>query len=306
MTSTRWEEKIVAPFGEVLTAMVTPMRPDGAVDYEKAKRLAQYLVDHGSDGLVVAGTTGESPTLTADEKVALFEAVAEAVAGRAKVIAGTGSYDTRESIELTRRAERTGVDGVMLVVPYYNRPPQEGLYRHFKAVAEATRLAVMLYNVPSRTGRNLEPETVARLAELPNVVALKEAAGDMEQVTRIRRAVPDGFTIYSGEDSLTLPMLTLGAAGVVSVASHLIGDDIKAMIRAHREGDLAKAAELHQRMLPVFKAMFVTTNPIPVKWAMSLIGMEMGPPRLPLVEPSAAEKARIEAALREYGLLSAG
>lgn len=293
----------MTPFGEVLTAMVTPMRQDGAVDYGKARQLAEYLVAHGSDGLVVAGTTGESPTLSADEKLALFETVAGAVRGRAKVIAGTGSYDTAESIALTRRAESAGVDGVMLVVPYYNRPPQEGLYRHFRAIAESTSLPVLLYNVPLRTGRNLEAETVGRLAQVPNIVAIKEAAGDMEQVTRIRQATPASFAIYSGEDSLTLPMLTLGAAGVVSVASHVVGDDIKAMIRAHREGDLARAVKLHQRMMPVFKALFVTTNPIPVKWAMSLLGMDMGPFRLPLVEPSEAEKAKIESALRAYGLL---
>lgn len=293
----------MTPFGELLTAMVTPMRQDGAVDFDKAAKLAEYLVDHGSDGVVVCGTTGESPTLDADEKVGLFEAVMQAVGDRAKVIAGTGTYDTRESIELTRRAEGVGVHGVMLVVPYYNRPPQEGLYRHFRAIAEATRLPVMLYNVPSRTGRNLEVETVARLALLPNVVAIKEAAGDMEQVTQLRRSTPESFAIYSGEDSLTLPMLSLGAVGVVSVASHVVGDDIKAMIRAFKEGRTAEATELHQKLMPVFKAMFVTTNPIPVKWAMSLLGMDMGPFRLPLVEPTPAEKERIQQTLERYGLI---
>lgn len=293
----------MTPFGELLTAMVTPMRQDGAVDFDKAAKLAEYLVHHGSDGVVVCGTTGESPTLDADEKVGLFEAVMQAVGDRAKVIAGTGTYDTRESIELTRRAEGVGVHGIMLVVPYYNRPPQEGLYRHFRAIAEATRLPVMLYNVPSRTGRNLEVETVARLALLPNVVAIKEAAGDMEQVTQLRRSTPESFAIYSGEDSLTLPMLSLGAVGVVSVASHVVGDDIKAMIRAFKEGRTAEATELHQKLMPVFKAMFVTTNPIPVKWAMSLLGMDMGPFRLPLVEPTPAEKERIQQTLERYGLI---
>lgn len=293
----------MTPFGELLTAMVTPMRQDGAVDFDKAAKLAEYLVHHGSDGVVVCGTTGESPTLDADEKVGLFEAVMQAVGDRAKVIAGTGTYDTRESIELTRRAEGVGVHGVMLVVPYYNRPPQEGLYRHFRAIAEATRLPVMLYNVPSRTGRNLEVETVARLALLPNVVAIKEAAGDMEQVTQLRRSTPESFAIYSGEDSLTLPMLSLGAVGVVSVASHVVGDDIKAMIRAFKEGRTAEATELHQKLMSVFKAMFVTTNPIPVKWAMSLLGMDMGPFRLPLVEPTPAEKERIQQTLERYGLI---
>lgn len=293
----------MTPFGEVLTAMVTPMRQDGAVDYEKAGRLAEYLVNHGSDGVVVCGTTGESPTLSADEKAAIFEAVLEAVGGRAKVIAGTGTYDTQESIALTRRAEAIGVDGIMLVVPYYNRPPQEGLYRHFRAIADQTSLPVMLYNVPSRTGRNLEVETVARLALLSNVVAIKEAAGDMEQVARLVQSTPDSFAVYSGEDSLTLPMLSLGAVGVVSVASHVIGDDIKAMVAAHKAGDVAKAAALHHKMLPVMKALFVTTNPIPVKWAMSLLGMDMGPFRLPLVPPTPAEQAHIQEALTRYGLL---
>lgn len=293
----------MTPFGEVLTAMVTPMRQDGAVDYDKARKLAEYLVDHGSDGLVVCGTTGESPTLTADEKAGMYEAVLEAVGGRAKVIAGTGTYDTRESIALTRRAEAIGVHGVMLVVPYYNRPPQEGLYRHFRAIAEQTSLPVMLYNVPTRTGRNLEVDTVARLAQLPNVVAIKEAAGDMEQVSRLVQSTPDSFAVYSGDDSLTLPMLSLGAVGVVSVASHVIGDDFKAMISAFKAGDVAKAAALHHKMLPLMKAMSVTTNPIPVKWAMSLLGMDMGPFRLPLVPPSPTEQAVIEGALSRYGLI---
>lgn len=291
------------PFGEVLTAMVTPMRQDGAVDFDKAKQLAKHLVENGSDGLVVAGTTGESPTLTADEKLGLFRAVVEAVGGRAKVIAGTGSYNTGESVQLTRKAEAEGVDGIMLVVPYYNKPPQEGLYRHFRAVAEATSLPVMLYNVPSRTSRNLEAETVARLAQLPNVVAIKEAAGDMEQLTRIVQSTPDTFAVYSGEDSLTLPMLSLGAVGVVSVASHVVGNEIREMIRAYKAGEHARAAELHRRLTPIFKALFITTNPIPVKWSLSLLGMEMGPLRLPLTDPSPSEKLHIEQAFRRFGLI---
>lgn len=291
------------PFGEVLTAMVTPMREDGAVDFEKAKRLAAYLVENGSDGVVVAGTTGESPALSGDEKLELFRAVVEAVGGRAKVIAGTGTYNTAESVRLTREAERTGVDGVMAVVPYYNKPPQEGLYQHFRAIAEATSLPVMLYNVPSRTSRNLEAETVARLAQLPNVVALKEAAGDMDQLTRIVQATPGSFAVYSGEDSLTLPMLSLGAVGVVSVASHVVGREIREMIRAFKAGEHGRAAELHRKLSPVFKALFVTTNPIPVKWGLSLLGMEMGPLRLPLTEPSPHEKKQIEEAFRRVGLI---
>jgi len=293
----------VTPFGEVLTAMVTPMRPDESVDLEKAKELARFLVDHGSDGLVVCGTTGESPTLTADEKLSLFEAVVEAVGDRATVIAGTGSYNTHESVSLTAKASSTGVDGVMLVVPYYNKPPQEGLYQHFRKVSEATELPVMLYNVPPRTSRNLEPETVARLAELPNIVAIKEAAGDMEQVSRLKARLPESFAIYSGEDSLTLPMLSLGAVGVVSVASHVVGETIKEMIQAFRSGDTDAARACHDRLMPVFKALFVTTNPIPVKWAMSLFGLDMGPFRLPLVPPTPAEQATVKEALRNFGVL---
>lgn len=284
--------------------MATPMRQDGAVDFEMAGRLAQYLVDHGSDGVVVSGTTGESPTLTVEEKVELVRAVVAAVGDRAHVIAGTGSYDTEASVELTRRVSSAGAHGVMAVVPYYNKPPQEGLYRHFRAIAEATDLPVMLYNVPSRTSRNLEAATVIRLAQVPNIVAIKEAAGDMEQVTEIARGTDGALAIYSGEDSLTLPMLALGAVGVVSVASHVVGPDIKAMIQAFHAGEVAKARELHNRLLPVFRAMFITTNPIPVKWAMSLLGFDLGPFRLPLVPPTPEEQARIQEALRRYGVIA--
>lgn len=293
----------MTPFGEVLTAMATPMRPDGSVDLVKAGELANFLVDNGSDGVVVSGTTGESPTLTAEEKMDLFEAVVSAVGQRARVIAGVGSYSTHDSVTLATRVSSLGVHGVMAVVPYYNKPPQDALYRHFRAIAEATPLPVMLYNVPSRTARNLEATTVARLAKLPNVVAIKEAAGDMEQVTEIRRLTDHSFAIYSGEDSLTLPMLALGAVGVVSVASHVVGKEIKAMIQAFGAGNIEEARELHERLLPVFKALFVTTNPIPVKWSMSLLGMDLGPFRLPLVEPTPAEKAHIEEVLRRFGAL---
>ena len=285
--------------------MVTPMRPDGALDLSKAQELARFLVDNGSDGVVVSGTTGESPTLTTQEKLDLFEAVVGAVRGKAYVIAGVGSYNTHESVTLARQVSQMGVDGVMLVVPYYNKPPQDGLYRHFRAIAEATPLPVMLYNVPSRTSRNLEPETVARLAKLSNVVAIKEAAGDMEQVTRIRRATAgEEFAIYSGEDSLTLPMLALGSVGVVSVASHVVGKEIKQMVRSFHSGDVETARTIHERLMPIFKALFVTTNPIPVKWAMSLLGMDMGPFRLPLVPPTPAEREHVEEALRRGGVIS--
>lgn len=293
----------MSPFGEVLTAMVTPMRPDGAVDFDKAARLAEHLAENGSDGVVVCGTTGESPTLTDDEKLELFRVVAGTVGSRVKVVAGTGSYDTHASVELTRQAASTGVHGVMAVVPYYNKPPQDGLYRHFRAIAQATSLPVMLYNVPVRTVTNLEADTVARLARVENIVAIKEASGDLEQTTHLYKATPGRFAIYSGEDSLTLPMLALGAVGVVSVASHVAGKEIKAMVEAFKRGETSEARAIHDRLMPVFKALFVTTNPIPVKWAMSLLNLDMGPFRLPLVEPTAAEKAHIREVLSTAGLI---
>ncbi len=294
---------MLTPFGEVLTAMATPMRADGSIDLQKAGALAEFLIENGSDGLVVSGTTGESPTLSAEEKLELTQAVVQAVGGRAKVVMGTGSYNTQESVELTRRASSLKIDGVMAVVPYYNKPPQEGLYQHFRAIAEATSLPVMLYNVPSRTSRNLEPETVARLSTLPNVLAVKEAAGDMEQLTFIKKSTDESFAVYSGEDSLTLPMLSLGAVGVVSVASHVVGKEIKAMIRAFMAGETREARLIHERLMPVFKALFITTNPIPVKWAMGLLGLDLGPFRAPMVAPSPSERAHIEETLRRSGVI---
>lgn len=293
----------MAPFGEVITAMCTPMRPDGAVDFDQAEKLAVYLAEHGSDGIVVAGTTGESPTLSPDEKLGLFKAVVNAVGGRVKVIAGTGNYNTHESALLTRKAESCGVDGIMLVTPYYNKPPQEGLIRHFRHIAQNTSLPVMLYNVPPRTGRNLEPESVARLAQVPNIVSIKEAAGQMDQVTKLRTLLPQDFAIYSGDDPFTLPMLALGADGVVSVASHVVGPEIKQMIQAFKSGDTVRATEIHEKLTPIFRALFITTNPIPVKWSMSLLGMDLGPFRLPLVEPTPAEKAHIRETFARYGLI---
>ncbi|MDN5346707.1 MAG: 4-hydroxy-tetrahydrodipicolinate synthase [Clostridia bacterium] len=292
-------------WGRILTAMVTPFKADGSLDVEGARRLASYLVEHGSDGLVVAGTTGESPTLTHEEKLALFKAVKEEVGGRATVIAGTGTNSTAASIELSKEAEETGVDGLMLVVPYYNRPSQEGLYRHFKAVAEATSLPILLYNIPSRTGRNMEVDTVSRLAEIKNIVALKEASGDLDQAAAILRKVPEGFLLYSGDDSLTLPMMAVGGYGIVSVASHVVGEKMQAMIQAFLSGDVARAARLHQELMPTFKALFVTTNPVPVKAALNMLGLPAGPVRLPLVEPTEAELLKIEAGLKAAGLLQA-
>ncbi|WP_406678436.1 4-hydroxy-tetrahydrodipicolinate synthase [Moorella sp. ACPs] len=294
------------PWGRILTAMVTPFTADGKLDLDGAKKLAAYLVDHGSDGLVVAGTTGESPALSHEEKIALFRAVKEAVGGRAAVIAGTGTNSTAASIELSREAEALGVDGLMLVVPYYNRPSQEGLYQHFKAIAGAVSLPIILYNIPSRTGRNMEAATTLRLAEIKNIVAVKEASGDLDQATAIIREAPAGFLVYSGDDSLTLPLMAVGAYGIISVAAHVAGDKMQAMVRAFVSGDVAGAAALHRELFPLFKALFITTNPVPVKEALQMLGLPAGPVRLPLVGASPAEKEKIAAALQAAGILPAG
>lgn len=290
--------------GRLLTAMVTPMRQDGSVDYGAAADLAVRLVESGSDGVVVCGTTGESPTLTDDEKVGLFKAVVEAVGGRATVVAGTGSNDTHHSIELTKRAEKAGVDAILAVVPYYNRPPQEGLYRHFEAIARATSLPVILYNIPGRTGQNLSPETTARLAAIENVVALKDSTGQLDHVSQVRRLTPPDFLIYSGDDSLTLPILAVGGAGVVSVASHLVGRRIREMIEAFLAGSVERARQIHLELFGLFKALFVTTNPIPVKKALQLAGINVGPVRPPLVEATEAETRVIRQAMAELGLVA--
>jgi 4-hydroxy-tetrahydrodipicolinate synthase len=290
-------------FGQVITAMVTPMDRTLAVDYDRAAALAKRLVDSASDGLVVCGTTGEAPTLTDDEKIRLFRTVREAVGPRAKVIAGTGTYDTAHSVHLTREAERAGCDGVLLVNPYYNKPSQEGLYRHFKTVAESTSLPVMLYNIQGRTSVNCEPATIARLAEVPNIVAVKEASGSLDQISQIRKITPPEFHLYSGDDSLTLPLLAVGGTGVVSVASHLAGREIKAMIQAYQAGDIRQAQALHFRLWPLFKVLFITTNPVPVKAALALSGFDVGSLRLPLVDATAKEREQIGAVLKELALI---
>lgn len=290
-------------FGRLMTAMITPFHPDESVDHAGAARIARHLVETGSDTLVVTGTTGEAPTLTAGEKLSLYRTVKEAVGGRAKVIAGTGGYCTRESIELTREAERVGVDGAMLVVPYYNNPPQEGLYRHFRTVAESTALPTILYNIPSRSPRNMEAATTLRLAEVPNIVAVKEASGKLEQVAEIVAGAPGGFRVYSGDDAATLPLMSMGAFGVISVASHVAGRQIRQMIDAFVAGRPTEAAELHGRLLPLFQACFCTTNPIPVKAAVSLLGLPAGGVRLPLIPADDAVIGKVRAAMRELGLL---
>ena len=292
----------MSSFGQVITAMVTPMDRDLAVDYDRAAALAKRLIDAGSDGLVVCGTTGESPTLSDEEKIRLFRVVREAVGGGAKVIAGTGTYDTKHSIHLTREAERAGCDGVLLVNPYYNKPSQEGLYRHFKAIAESTRLPVMLYNIQGRTSVNCEPATIARLAQVPNIVAVKEASGSLDQMSQIRKLTPPQFDLYSGDDSLTLPLLAVGGTGVVSVAAHLAGREIKAMIAAFQAGDVRQALALHLRLWPLFKVLFIATNPTPVKAALAMSGFDAGGLRLPLIEATGKEREQIGLVLKELAL----
>jgi len=291
-------------FGRVITAMITPFRADGAIAYDVAAALAEHLVANGSDSLVVCGTTGESPTLTWEEEFQLFQTVQQAVAGKAKVIAGTGSNSTREAIHATTKAAELGLDGALLVVPYYNKPPQEGLDAHFRAIATAVpEFPLMLYNIPGRTGQNLLPETVVRLAELPNIVAIKEASGNLDQASALRSQLPDTFRIYSGDDSLTLPLLAVGGYGVVSVASHLVGIQLQHMIQAYIQGNTATATALHCQLLPLFKALFVTTNPIPIKAALTLQGWSVGDPRLPLVAANEGVINQIKPVLLSLGLL---
>jgi 4-hydroxy-tetrahydrodipicolinate synthase len=285
--------------GRVITAMVTPFDEEGHVNYKVAEQLANYLVTHGSDGIVVCGTTGESPTLSWDEEYQLFQVVKSAVSGRGKIIAGTGSNSTTEAIEATQKAAQLGLDGSLQVVPYYNKPPQEGLYEHFRAIAiSCSDFPLMLYNIPGRTGQNLLPETVAKLAEIDNIVAIKEASGNLEQVSSIRRLTPSEFAIYSGDDALTLPILSVGGTGVVSVASHLVGEQIQAMVQAFEQGNTKLATEINTKLSPLFKALFCTTNPIPVKAALNLIGWKVGGLRLPLCEISPNLKQNVETALK--------
>jgi len=290
-------------WGPVVTAMVTPFNENLEVNYDAAQALAELLVQTGSSGLVVSGTTGESPTLTHEEKITPFRKVKEAVGNRAAVLAGTSTYDTAESVRLSQEAERAGVDGLLLVAPYYNRPSQEGLYQHFKTIAHAVDLPVMIYNIPGRTGVNVEPSTLLRLAEITNVVAVKEASGNLNQMSEICAGAPDGFLVYSGDDSLTLPLLAVGGVGVVSVASHVVGRDIRRMCEAFFAGKVQEATKLHHRMLPLFKALFCTTNPVPVKAALNMLGANVGGVRLPLVEANDREREIIRKALRDYGLL---
>lgn len=289
-------------FGQVLTAMVTPFDQNGEIDFNATKMLVEHLITNGTDGLVVAGTTGESPTLTTEEKIELFKCVVKAAAGRVHVIAGTGSNNTQASISLTKLAEETGVDGIMLVAPYYNKPSQEGLYQHFKTIAESTSLPVMLYNIPGRSIVNISVETIVRLSEIPNVVSIKEASGNLDAMAEIISKTPSDFTLYSGDDGLTIPVLAIGGTGVISVASHIIGNDMQEMINAFKNGDVQKAAAIHRNLLPIMRALFIAPSPSPVKAALNLNGIQVGGVRLPMVPLSNKEQSALEKVLQTSGI----
>jgi len=286
--------------GRMLTAMVTPFNDKGEVDYDQAKKLALALMDSGSEGLVVVGTTGESPTLVREEEYELFRVVKEAVGDRGAVVAGTGSNSPSEAVSATKGAEKIGVDGCLLVVPYYNNPTQEGLYRHFKTIADSTSLPCILYNVPSRTVRSLTVDTIVRLSEIENIIGVKEASGDMQQVSHTIERTRDDFYVWSGNDSDTLNVLALGGYGVISVASHLVGKQISEMIYAFLNGETGKAAEIHRHLLPLVNALFIIANPIPVKYAVNQVGFRVGGTRLPLCDPDEKTAAQIMDVVKKY------
>jgi 4-hydroxy-tetrahydrodipicolinate synthase len=288
--------------GQVLTAVVTPFEADGSVDFNAFRRLCVHLVDNGSDGVVVAGTTGESPTLTDDERLELFAMAVEAVGGRATVVAGTGTYSTAHSVHLTERAHELGVDGFLVVTPYYSKPPVRGVVAHFRAIAEVSDRPIIAYNIPQRVVVNLEPEALAELAEIPSVQAVKQATTDLEQARRI--VADTGLALYAGNDDLLLPFLELGGVGGVFVFTHLVGPQVKELVTCFAEGDRARARELEAELQPVVDALAVTTNPIPVKAALNMLGHDVGGHRLPLVEATEEEKATIRDALERAGVLA--
>lgn len=285
------------PFGAVLTAMVTPFDSAGEVDYQTTWDLARMLVTSGSDGLVVCGTTGEAPTLSHDEKLGVFRTVIEAVGGKASVIAGTGTYDTAASVGLSREAEALGADGILAVTPYYSKPPQEGLVQHFTAIADAVDIPMIVYNIPGRTSRLIEVETLARLAEHPGIIATKDAVEDLDFTRRTLDALDESFAVYSGSDFLLLPALEMGAVGIVSVASHLVGDQIEQMITAARDKDLDTAQTIHDRLLPLFEALFIEPSPMPLKGVLNQVWKSVGDPRLPLIPASTETVETVKEAL---------
>jgi len=282
--------------------MVTPFNKDGDVDYKEAVTLARKLISHGSDGIVVCGTTGESPTLTDEEKVKLFETIMDSAGKEATIIAGTGSNSTHHSVELTKKAEKTGVHGIMAVGPYYNKPTQKGFIKHFTEIAKNTSLPVIVYNVPGRTGSNILPDTIKELSKIENIVAVKEASGDIEQIGEIINITPDGFLVFSGDDSKTFPIMCLGGHGIISVASHLVGSKMKEMINSFLQGDLKGAREMHYHLMPMFKGLFMTSSPIPVKMALNMSGFNAGGFRLPLVEADEDVVKKLRVLLEHYNI----
>lgn len=292
-------------FGRLLTAMVTPFNADGSINYEAGADFAEWLLANGSDGLVVEGSTGEAATMDMDEKIKFMQTIVARVNGRAKIVAGAGTNCTASTIDLVKKMEACGVDGVLVVGPYYNKPTQEGYYQHFAAVAKATKLPIIVYNVPGRTGGNIAPETVARLAaDFSNIVAIKEAAGNVAQTAELYRVLPEDFSIYSGDDGLILPFLSVGACGLISVLANVNGNLLQQLMQAYSEGRVKDAADLNKVMVPLAKAMFVESNPIPIKAAVTKVtGINAGAPRLPLTPISAAAEAKLDAALKAAGMI---
>lgn len=292
-------------FGRLLTAMVTPFNADGSVNYAAGADFADWLLANGSDGLVVEGSTGEAATMDMDEKIKLMQTIVARVNGRAKIVAGAGTNCTASTIDLVKKMEACGVDGVLVVGPYYNKPTQEGYYQHFAAVAKATKLPIIVYNVPGRTGGNIAPETVARLAaDFSNIVAIKEAAGNVAQTAELYRVLPEDFSIYSGDDGLILPFMSVGACGLISVLANVNGNLLQQLMQAYSEGRVKDAADLNKVMVPLAKAMFIESNPIPIKAAVTKVtGIEAGAPRLPLTPISAAAEAKLDAALKAGGMI---
>ena len=286
--------------GRVLTAMVTPFKDNGDVDYDMARKLAVTLLDAGSDGLVVAATTGEAPTLSWDEELEMFRVVKDAMAGRGSLVAYTGSNSTSEAVHATRDAEKIGVDACLSVVPYYNKPSQEGIYQHFRAIAEATSLPIIMYNIPGRVVVNMTPETIIRLSQIPNILGVKEANGDLEHTARVISGVRDGFLVWSGNDNDTFPIMCLGGYGVIGVVTHLVGKQVAKMIDLVVNNDVHAAASLHRDMVPLVKALFVEPNPAPVKYALRKVGLNVGKPRLPLVDVTDKLAGDIDAILKKY------
>ena len=292
-------------FGRLLTAMVTPFNADGSINYEAGADFADWLLANGSDGLVVEGSTGEAATMDMDEKIKFMQTIVAHVNGRAKIVAGAGTNCTASTIDLVKKMEACGVDGVLVVGPYYNKPTQEGYYQHFAAVAKATKLPIIVYNVPGRTGGNIAPETVARLAaDFSNIVAIKEAAGNVAQTAELYRVLPEDFSIYSGDDGLILPFLSVGACGLISVLANVNGNILQQLMQAYSEGRVKDAADLNKVMVPLAKAMFIESNPIPIKAAVTKVtGINAGAPRLPLTPISAAAEAKLDAALKAAGMI---